>query len=312
MKTFPVKPDQSPLVILDLLFRLKVKDVMTSSVITVARQDSLRSVQKLMREQRINGVPVAENGRLFGIVSVDDIIRALDSGYIEDTVGRRMTTRLVVLEEDMPLSFGISYFDKFKFGRFPVLSKDNRLVGILSSRDVSASLLVELYNEYHKLEAQLPHAAAADSDSSALRRFRVERFDFENAGKASHAIKKLLASRQVPTPLIRRVAVAAYEMEMNMVVHSVGGTLACRVQPDRVELLASDDGPGIAHVEQAMEEGFTTANEWIKSLGFGAGMGLNNVRRNADEFDIRSTLGSGTAVQAVIRLNGPAAAARTE
>ena len=303
MKTFPVKPDQSPLVILDLLFRLKVKDVMTSSVITVARGDSLRSVQKLMREQRINGVPVAEKGRLFGIVSLDDIIRALDGGYIEDTAGRRMTTRLVVLEEDMPLSFGISYFDKFKFGRFPVLSKDNKLAGILSSRDVSASLLVELYNEYHKLEAKLPHSGATDSDSSALRRFRVERFDFENAGKASHAIKKLLAARNVPAPLIRRVAVAAYEMEMNMVVHSIGGILACRVQPDRVELLADDDGPGIAHVEQAMEEGFTTANEWIKSLGFGAGMGLNNVRRNADEFDIRSTLGSGTAVQAVIRLN---------
>jgi len=301
MKTIPVNPEQSPLVILDLLFKLKIKEVMSTPVITAARKDSLRAAQHLMRDNRISGVPVAERGRLFGIVSIDDIIRALEGGYIDEPVDRHMTTQMVVLEDDMPLSFGISYFEKFKFGRFPVLNKENRLVGILSSRDVSASLLVELHNEYHKLEAKLPVSATRDIHT-VTRRFRVERFDFENAGKAAHAIKKILSERNCPPALIRRVAVAAYEMEINLVVHSLGGTFTMHLDPEKVELLATDEGPGIPDIEQAMQEGFTTANEWIKSLGFGAGMGLNNIRRNADTFDIQSAVGRGTTVRVTIRM----------
>ncbi len=301
MKTLSINPDQSPLVVLDLLFKLKIKDVMTAEVITVQRSDSLRTVQHLMRDNRISGVPVAENRRLFGIVSIDDIIRALEGGHIAERVDRHMTKSLVVLEEDMPLSFGISYFEKFKFGRFPVLNRNNHLVGILSSRDVSTTLLLELFKEYHKIEAQLPHPATTGTGPVA-QRFQINRYDFENAGKASQTIKKLLTARDLEPALIRRAAVAAYEMEINQVVHSVGGTLACRIDADQIDLLASDDGPGIANVDQALEEGFTTANEWIKSLGFGAGMGLTNIRRVADEFAFQSTLGSGTTVHAVIRI----------
>ena len=301
MKTLPVNPDQSPLVVLDLLFKLKIKDVMTAKVITIRRSDSLRKVQHLMRDNRISGVPVAENRRLFGIISIDDIIRALDAGHIDDPVERHMSVNVVVLEEDMPLSFGISYFDKFKFGRFPVLNRDNHLVGILSSRDVSTTLLLELFKEYRKIEAQLPHHAPSSS-GPASRRFRINRYDFENAGKASQAIKKLLIERDVSPAIIRRASVAAYEMEINQVVHSMGGDFSYQIDDEKIELLAVDDGPGIASVDQALEEGYTTANEWIKSLGFGAGMGLTNIRRVANEFSIRSTLGSGTTVHSVIRL----------
>lgn len=303
MKTLPVNPDQSPLVVLDLLFKLKIKDVMTAEVITVQRSDRLRKVQHLMRDNRISGVPVAENGRLFGIISIDDIIRALDGGHINDRVDRHMSVNVVVLEEDMPLSFGISYFDKFKFGRFPVLNRENHLVGILSSRDVSTTLLQELSNEYRKIEARLPHQATTTTGPTA-RRFQINRYDFENAGKASQTIKKILIERGMPASLIRRVAVAAYEMEINQVVHSVGGTLTFQMDEAKIDLLATDDGPGIGNVEDALTEGFTTANEWIKSLGFGAGMGLTNIRRVADDFAIHSTLGSGTTVHVVIKLKG--------
>ncbi len=301
MKALPVNPDQSPLVVLDLLFKLKIKDVMTAEVITVQRTDSLRKVQHLMRDSRISGVPVSENRRLFGIISIDDIIRALDAGHINDPVDRHMSVNVVVLEEDMPLSFGISYFDKFKFGRFPVLNHNNQLVGILSSRDVSTTLLLELLKEYRKIEEQLPHHAP-QSAGPISQRFRINRYDFENAGKAAQAIKKILIKRNVPSARIRCAAVAAYEMEINQVVHSIGGNLSYVIDDDKIELFAIDDGPGIANVDQALEEGYTTANEWIKSLGFGAGMGLTNIRRVADEFSIRSTLGSGTRVHAVVRL----------
>lgn len=284
---------------------------MTSEVITVKRTDSLRKVQDLMRDNRISGVPVSENGRLFGIVSIDDIIRALDTGHINDPVDRHMSVNVVVLEEDMPLSFGISYFDKFKFGRFPVLSQSNHLVGILSSRDVSTTLLQELLKEYRKIEAQLPHHAPATT-GPASQRFRINRYDFENAGKASQAIKKVLIQRNVAPQQVRRAAVAAYEMEINQVVHSMGGSLSYELDDQKIDLIAIDDGPGIADIDAALEEGYTTANEWIKSLGFGAGMGLTNIRRVADEFNIDSTLGRGTRVHAMVRLRDPRQSGKRE
>ncbi len=300
MKVLPVNPDQSPLVVFDLLLKLKIKDVMTRKVITVRRDNTLRTVQHLMRDNRISGVPVTENRRLFGIISIDDIIRALDGGHIDDLVERHMSVNVVVMEEDMPLSFGISYFEKFKFGRFPVLDHDNHLVGILSSRDVSTTLLQELFKEYRKIEAYLPHQKSADTKGTTKQLFRINRYDFENAGKASLAVKKNLIERGLPQALVRRAAVAAYELEINQVVHSVGGELSYRVANNKIELTATDYGPGIADVEQALEEGFTTANEWIKSLGFGAGMGLSNIRRVADDFSIDSKPGRGTSVKVSI------------
>lgn len=305
----PFDPNQSPLVLLDLLFKLRIRDVMSTRLITARRTDTLRHVQELMRANRITGVPVVEDGRLFGVVSMDDIIHALGGGWIDDPVEPHMSRKVVVLEEDMPLSFGVSYFDKFQFGRFPVLNRDKQVVGMLTSRDVSASLLIELYKEYSKLEARLPDQPPASvADERLHLSFAIKTYDLEQAGRASHEIKRMLTARQVPPRLIRRIAVASYEMEMNLVLHSHGGTIEADISRDRVEVNARDTGPGIADVSKALEEGYSTANEWIRSLGFGAGMGLSNIRRVADEFSLQSTPGVGTTVRAVVRLAEPATA----
>jgi CBS domain-containing protein len=304
----PIPPDQSPLVLLDLLFKMRIKDVMSSAVITVTRSQTLREAQALMKANRITGMPVAEDGRLFGIVSMDDIVSALEGGWIGEPVETHMTRNVVVLEEDMPLSFGASYFEKYQFGRFPVLSRDNLLVGILSSRDVSAAVLIELLQEFGRLEARLP-AVQAPPEASPHHihlQFSVNKYDFGRAGKGTHEIKRALTGLGLDPRLIRRAAVASYEMEMNMVLHSAGGSLSCVIVPDRVEITARDTGPGIPNVEQALEEGYTTANEWIKSLGFGAGMGLPNIRRVSDDFAIQSST-AGTQVRVAIRFPPPPA-----
>ena len=106
----------------------------------------------------------------------------------------------------------------------------------------------------------------------------------------------MLQKRGIDPKIIRRVAIAAYELEMNLVVHSDGGTLTFRADEGEVQLIAKDQGPGIANVDLAMQEGWTTANDWVKSLGFGAGMGLPNAKRVSDEFHIASELGKGTTV----------------
>ncbi|TVR34649.1 MAG: histidine kinase, partial [Spirochaetaceae bacterium] len=113
-----------------------------------------------------------------------------------------------------------------------------------------------------------------------------------------------LCKQHNPEPkLVRRVAVAAYELEMNLVVHSNGGKIYFSLENDTATIEAVDRGPGIADVEQAVEEGYTTATEWVRSLGFGAGMGLPNTKRVADEFTIESSP-SGTRVVARIHFPG--------
>ena len=97
--------------------------------------------------------------------------------------------------------------------------------------------------------------------------------------------------------MLRRVAVASYEVELNLVIHSDGGVLSLEVTPDRVRLISKDRGPGIPDLDLAMREGWSTASETARSLGFGAGMGLPNMKRNADEFDIKSRVGEGTTIQ---------------
>jgi anti-sigma regulatory factor (Ser/Thr protein kinase) len=135
--------------------------------------------------------------------------------------------------------------------------------------------------------------------------FATVRYDFELAGRASTEIKKALKQRNIDPKIIRRIAIASYELEINQVVHSNGGTISCSIQPDRVVIVAADTGPGIADVNLALQEGWSTANEWIRSLGFGAGMGLANTKRVSDEFQIHSELGVGTTVRSVVFLSSP-------
>ncbi|MBD3315407.1 MAG: CBS domain-containing protein [Chitinivibrionales bacterium] len=274
---------------------------MTTKVITAQRGDTMRTVQRLMKENQISGVPIAEAGRLHGIVSVDDIIVALDNGRIDESVESYMSKDVIVLEDDMPLSFGVQYLEKYTFGRFPVLSTKGLLVGVVTSRDVIATLLYELNREVDMLESKSTVSSSGRA-SSVHREFRVKKLDFGNAGKASNEIKKLLKLRELDPRIIRRVAIACYELEINQVVHSNGGTLGFTLSPHRIEIVARDGGPGIPDVTLAMQEGYSTANNWIRSLGFGAGMGLPNAQRVSDEFNIHSDMRLGTYVRAAIDL----------
>lgn len=126
--------------------------------------------------------------------------------------------------------------------------------------------------------------------------FPVEAGDFVTAGQASTTIKRKLKQLGVKADVLRRVSVASYEVELNLVIHSMGGTLTLQVTPDYVALISKDVGPGIPDIDKAMTEGYSTANEEARTLGFGAGMGLPNMRRNADGFNIQSQVGVGTTI----------------
>jgi len=294
-----------PLVMIEMIQRLKVRDVMTSNLATVERAAPLRAVQSLMKANKISGVPVEEGGRFLGLVTINDILRALEGGYIDETCQKHMSTKLVVLEDDMPLSFALRYFETYHYGRFPVINREQKLVGIVCQRDINRALLLEMTNELNRLESEsvLHKASARPFNLYVLREFPVSKYDFENAGKAANKVKQLLKERDFPPKVIRRIAVAAYELEINLCVHSDGGVLSWQLSNGRAEIVAHDSGPGIADIEWACKDGNSTANEWIRSFGFGAGMGLVNVKRVADEFEIESKLGMGTRVKAVIYID---------
>ncbi len=132
---------------------------------------------------------------------------------------------------------------------------------------------------------------------SLIDTYQVTAGDFQTAGEASAAIKRKLKQLGVDSAILRRVAVASYEVELNLIIHSQGGALTMEMTPTEIRLISKDVGPGIASIDRALEEGYSTASEQARDLGFGAGMGLPNMRRNADHFHIESELGKGTLIQ---------------
>lgn len=134
--------------------------------------------------------------------------------------------------------------------------------------------------------------------------YDVDGDDFTRAGEASAAVKKNLRQLGVSPEAIRKVAIALYEGEINMVIHACGGTIGVSISPETVGMTLADQGPGIADIEQAMQEGWSTAPDEVRSLGFGAGMGLSNMKKNSDEMKIDSTVGVGTTVTMKVKLGG--------
>jgi len=295
----------SSVIIMELLQRFKVRDVMKRQVISISRKATLREAQSIMRENRISGLPVSENGRLYGLVSVNDIIKGLDGGWMNDACEDHMATNLVVLEAGMPLAFALRYFNNYTYGRFPVLDSNRQLVGIISQRDVMRALLYELSVEIRKLERKTRGGQEQESQSKEhyfRKEWAVVRNDLSRAGHAANDIKSLLRERKIDRTVVRRVAVAAYELEINICIHSHGGVMVLLISDDTVTITAKDRGPGIPDIEWACRDGTSTANDWIRSLGFGAGMGLSNSKRVSDEFDIQSEVGKFTKVQCVFRI----------
>jgi len=126
--------------------------------------------------------------------------------------------------------------------------------------------------------------------------------DFLAAGEASNNVKETLKMLGLPSPVCRRAAVITYEAEMNLVIHGGGGKIIANIDENEVEIKTVDEGPGIPDVDLALREGYTTASDRAREMGFGAGMGLPNIKRNADVFEIETEVGKGTVLRTVIRV----------
>jgi serine/threonine-protein kinase RsbT len=134
-------------------------------------------------------------------------------------------------------------------------------------------------------------------------KYDIEGGNFNRAGHASSQVKKVLKQLNIDQNLIKKVVVALYEAEVNIVAHAYGGTMMVDISPEKIDMLLEDKGPGIPDVEKAMTEGFSTASQKVREMGFGAGMGLANIKRNTDSLKIETVVGVGTTLKMTKYLN---------
>jgi CBS domain-containing protein/anti-sigma regulatory factor (Ser/Thr protein kinase) len=293
---------------MEILFELKVGDAMKKDVVTVGPGDSMNRLNEAMSVHRLSGVPVVEGDTLVGIISISDLIAWLSKGGGESTVRDWMVKDPQCLYSDQPLIHAIKRFDQLRFGRFPVLDRESgKLVGIITNGDIILGTLRKLEQDYNEEEVRQYRASHFFEDINAdgielTLTFNIAGKDFDRAGRASTIMKKNLKRLGVKPDIIRRAAIASYEAEMNVVIYTDGGTMKYSINNDRIIIEVKDRGPGIENIELAMQEGYTTAEPWVRELGFGAGMGLPNIKKCSDTLDIQSTVGVGTTVHIEIMI----------
>ena len=292
----------------ELAYELKIKEVMASNPKTVSPDITMADVLVLFRDTKVSGAPVVVEGKLVGVISIADLIRALQENNTGALVSHYMTVNVVTVVDYEPLVEALKLFTQTGLGRLPVLNAKGDLVGIITKGDVSRGLLRALENDYQVEEVRKYRASHLFEDISSDRtsltlRYKVQAKDFEHGGNASSHIKRALARLGASPQIARRCGIAIYEAEMNLIIHTTnGGVIRVEIEPHHILLETIDDGPGIEDIDLAMTPGYSTAPDYIRELGFGAGMGLKNIERCVDDMYLDSTPGRGTRLEMRINL----------
>ncbi|MCK5579338.1 MAG: CBS domain-containing protein [Planctomycetes bacterium] len=290
----------------ELVYEMKVGDVMQKNVITVSSQTPMNKLREILRENRISGTPVIDRGKLVGIISLEDFIKWLADREHDCVIGDKMTRDVRTFYDDEPLVQAVSKFERSGFGRFPVINRqDGKPLGIVTKRDIIEGLLKKMEIDYHEEEIHRYRASHIFEDivadeTALLFQYDVMGHDFKRAGESASRLKATLRRLGLHPQVIRRVTIATYEAEMNLIIYTDGGKILVRVEPANILVEVIDSGPGIADVKKVLQPGYSTAPEWVRDLGFGAGMGLNNIQKCADKMDFTSVVGKGTSLKIYI------------
>jgi len=293
----------------ELGYELKVGQVMTTKVVSFSPETSILAALDVIKQHRISGAPITIDGKLVGVISTEDLIRALRDGRIDRSVSTYMTKDLITIKATEKVVEALKIFAKQNVGRLPVVEENNKLVGMLTKGDITNGLLIALQRDYQAEEIIRYRASHLFEDiesdrTSLILRYRIIKDDFVHGGAASNNIKRALLRLGANRQTARRCGIAVYEAEMNLIIHTTnGGFLRVEIEPHKITIEAYDDGPGIDDVEKALTPGYSTATEEVRNQGFGAGMGLVNIRSCVDEMSIKSSRESGTNLFMTIYLD---------
>ena len=289
----------------EMVYEMTVGEVMAPNMVTVRPDQTMAEFRVLLRDNKISGTPVVENGRLVGMISIEDLINALTDNAIHVPVAERMKSRVECLYGDELLVHCIAKFSKLGYRRYPVLNRQDELIGIVTKGSIVEGLLRKLEIEHQQSEKQ----ENTGPTRPTMRKFFEDVFADEitftfkyqivgqtlkHAGKAASELKNALKNLGICPPLLRRIGVATYEAEINLASYTQGGEIRAQVEKWGITVDVMDSGPGIPDVEKAMQPGYSTAPDWVRELGFGAGMGLVNIQKCSDEMELNSTVPDGT------------------
>jgi len=293
----------------ELTYELKVKQVMRKNVTSLKPDSTMNEVRRILRDNKISGIPVVDGDKLVGIVTIEDLLICLhELGVrgIDEKVKSRMTKNVITVYSDEPIIRVVGKFEKTGYGRFPVVDRNKKkLVGIITKGDIIEGLLRKLEIDYLKEEIHTYRASHIFTDinsngSTLILRYRIIGGEFTKAGEQTSKLRKNLLRLGFMPETIRRVAISAFEAEMNIVIYTTEGELIANIQPDKIMINAIDSGPGIPDVKKAMRPGYSTAPDWVRELGFGAGMGLPNIKSYSDEMTLESEVNKGTNLNFVV------------
>jgi len=291
---------------------LIAKDIMTTEVITLQSDKKISQAQAMMRIKKISGIPIVDNEKkLIGVISIEDIVTALEENIINSPIKSIMTDNVLTINLDDSLNSMVEKFENYKFGRFPVVDNDNFLKGIITKEDILHGILgkfnmLYLHDEKRNLTLDTGHSLITGKTlniSEAEFHYDIQSSDIANAGTGAAYLKKYLQGKNIDPDITRRIAISTYEAETNVMIHSKGlGDVYCFFESDQIIVRVLDDGIGIDDLKMAMKEGYTTATDYVRELGFGAGMGIPNMNRFSDKLVILSERNRGTQVEMVFYL----------
>jgi CBS domain-containing protein/anti-sigma regulatory factor (Ser/Thr protein kinase) len=296
----------------ELAYELRIEEVMTRQIRTLAPGQSMHDVLELFRTERISGAPVVDpDGELLGVISMEDLIRALRDTDLDAPASKYMSEKPITIAGKDPVVEALKLFVGRKVGRLPVTDEQGHIIGILTKGDITRGLLRGLQKDYQVEEIRRYRASHLFEDiesdrTSLILRYNIKAHDFTHGGAASSNIKRALLRLGATPQIARRVGIAVYEAEINLIIHTTnGGIMRVEIEPHQISIDAYDDGPGIKDVTLAMKPGYSTATEEIRELGFGAGMGLANINRCVDVMKLESIWGKGTRLRLRIFTNKP-------
>jgi len=292
----------------ELSYDLRIFEVMSREVFTLAPSQTIRDGLELLRIKRISGAPVVENGDLVGVISTEDLMRALTQNDLESPIRTYMSANVISVKSYEPVVKALEMFARTNVGRLPVTNEHDQLVGMITKGDITRGVLVAIRKDYQEEEIRRYRVRHLFEDitsdrTSLILRYHIKPRDFINGGQASSHIKRAMLRLGASAQLARQCGIAVYEAEMNLIIHTTnGGILRVQIEPHRILMQTTDDGPGIPDVNKALQPGWSTAPQEARNMGFGAGMGLVNIKSCVDKMEIFSGAGKGTRLMMEIHL----------
>ncbi len=255
-----------------LLISGQIKDFMAKPPITLPRTATMHAAKELMRQNGISVIPIVDKkGFLRGIVSIENIINALEQGHINDPIGKHMMKNVEWLLEDMDVPTAIQFFTKYDYGRYPVINRDIRVVGVVTQGDLINYIYrriggIYLHNKIR--DEKLQHRKRVKSTGKQTRdqrfSYTIDHPDLDLAGEGSTLFKRYLNESGFPPDATRRASIALYEAEVNVVIHAGGnGVIKAYLDNNQVYILVRDIGPGFDDIELAVQPGYTTASDEV-------------------------------------------------